>query len=54
MKINGTWSSIFKASDHEMRKEHSIAKNKSYDPKYYYANTTFYDYYSDYELQGKD
>ena len=53
-KINGTWSSIFKASDHgDEGKNIPIAKNKSYDPKYYYANTTFYDYYSDYELQGK-
>lgn len=53
-KISGAWSSIFKASTHgDNGKNIPVEKNKSYDPEYYYANTTFYDYYSDYELQGK-
>lgn len=51
--ISGYWTTIFKSSGHgDESRDVPQEENATYNPDYYYATADFYDYYSDYELQG--
>lgn len=52
-KISGYWTTIFRSSNHgDESRDIPQKTNQTYNPEYYYATADFYDYYSDYELQG--
>lgn len=53
--ISGYWTSIFKGNYHGDGKQTiPIESNSTYNSEYYYGSATFYDYYSDFELQGNN
>ena len=51
--ISGVWTSLFKGNYHgDDSRDIPQGTNSSYNSEYYYATCTFYDYYSDYEIEG--
>lgn len=53
--ISGAWTSIFGTNYHgEESVNVPLQTNTTYDSDHFYASATIYDYYSEYELQGKD